>query len=274
MLDLDWTDLESHVTADGVFNPPAKRSAGIDAKVVKFPCQKCFGSGQFRGMGKCFACGGKGHFLTSERDRANARQGAATRKATKLNDAREVFEAQNPGVAAFLASAAKWSTFAAELTGKLAQYGALTDGQLRAVRSMQSKCAAREEARATERKAGAATIDLAPIRAMFDAAVKNGKREPIYRAAGLVISAAKPNSANPGALYVKTVEGEYLGKLLGTAYQGKPAPALATIAADPRAEAVKFGKATGRCSCCGATLTNGKSIELGIGPICAEKWGL
>jgi hypothetical protein len=35
-----------------------------------------------------------------------------------------------------------------------------------------------------------------------------------------------------------------------------------------------YGRTTGRCSCCGRTLTNKKSIELGIGPICRERYGL
>lgn len=35
-----------------------------------------------------------------------------------------------------------------------------------------------------------------------------------------------------------------------------------------------FGRSTSRCGCCGLPLTNKKSIELGIGPICLDKYGL
>jgi hypothetical protein len=35
-----------------------------------------------------------------------------------------------------------------------------------------------------------------------------------------------------------------------------------------------YGKMTSRCGCCGIPLTNKKSIELGIGPICLDKYGL
>ena len=35
-----------------------------------------------------------------------------------------------------------------------------------------------------------------------------------------------------------------------------------------------YGKMTSRCGCCGIPLTNKKSIELGIGPICLDKFGL
>lgn len=30
---------------------------------------------------------------------------------------------------------------------------------------------------------------------------------------------------------------------------------------------------TGRCSCCGRELTDPTRVAMGIGPICAEKWG-
>lgn len=36
---------------------------------------------------------------------------------------------------------------------------------------------------------------------------------------------------------------------------------------------VQYGRLTGNCSCCGLTLTNPDSIERGIGPICASKYG-
>ncbi len=37
-------------------------------------------------------------------------------------------------------------------------------------------------------------------------------------------------------------------------------------------KAKDFGHRTGRCACCGRTLTNPDSIELGIGPICASRY--
>jgi hypothetical protein len=44
--------------------------------------------------------------------------------------------------------------------------------------------------------------------------------------------------------------------------------ALREIEADPVAAAAKYGKLSGRCSCCGRDLTDPESIALGIGPIC------
>lgn len=47
-----------------------------------------------------------------------------------------------------------------------------------------------------------------------------------------------------------------------------------TTARDPRAAAIAYGQRTGTCSCCGRELTRHSSIDAGIGPVCATKWGL
>lgn len=51
---------------------------------------------------------------------------------------------------------------------------------------------------------------------------------------------------------------------------------LDALLADPLAAAVEYGHHTGSCCVCGRTLTDPKSIEAGIGPICGAKfrgWG-
>lgn len=50
--------------------------------------------------------------------------------------------------------------------------------------------------------------------------------------------------------------------------------AVQDAADDPYTAAKLYGQNTGSCSCCGRELTNSLSIELGIGPICREKFGL
>jgi len=49
---------------------------------------------------------------------------------------------------------------------------------------------------------------------------------------------------------------------------------LQEIAKNPTSAATMYGINTGNCSCCGRELTRKDSIERGIGPICAEKFGL
>ena len=46
------------------------------------------------------------------------------------------------------------------------------------------------------------------------------------------------------------------------------------LAEDPEASLTQYGQMTGSCACCGRTLTNPASIERGIGPICAGRFGL
>src|SRR5262249_49927974 len=150
----------------------------VDAKVIKYPCQACAGSGKYRGVrthqarSDCFACGGRGYFLTSERDRREARQKRQVSKQRKLREAREAFDASYPDVTPFLAGAS-WSPFACELLGKLNQYASLSERQVAAVRSMAAKCAERQVQRNAERNAGNTTVDLSPIRAMFETAHSN-----------------------------------------------------------------------------------------------------
>jgi hypothetical protein len=48
---------------------------------------------------------------------------------------------------------------------------------------------------------------------------------------------------------------------------------LTEIEANPLAAAMKYGKLSGRCCSCGRDLTDEGSIERGIGPVCAEKFG-
>ena len=110
--------------------------------------------------------------------------------------------------------------------------------------------------------------------------VECGKR-PCFRIDGLRITIASEVSANPGALYIKNDDWEYIGKVTPEGLMKIAYPSLITceqkilvLAAitDPEGTAMSNGKATGTCCCCGRTLTNKFSIELGIGPICRGFW--
>lgn len=265
-------------------------SAKAAKPAAKHPCGECGGSGKWRGgvnrhgTRKCFACNGNGYFKTSAADRQKAREQSRARKARKVVDAQQAFVEQHPGLIEALAEVMGWNTFAADLARKYAQYGSLTDGQVAAAKRMLAKIQARNEQREAEkaqREASAAVVDLSAIRAMFETAQGNGLRKPVYRAEGLAISLANPSSRNAGCLYVKTASGDYQGKItqnhrflpVRDALETTEA-ALLTIAQDPRAAAVKYGRDLGNCSCCGRLLTNKDSIEAGIGPVCASKWGL
>jgi hypothetical protein len=105
-------------------------------------------------------------------------------------------------------------------------------------------------------------------------------KRPKFRSATLDLSLAPAHGRNAGAIYVIDKADNYLGKVIAGRFQAARAagpetlPELARIATDPKGVAVSYGRLTGACGCCGRELTDPKSVEMGIGPICAEKWGL
>ncbi len=87
-------------------------------------------------------------------------------------------------------------------------------------------------------------------------------------------AAAPMTGKNPGAIYV-TEGGVYLGKIINGAlvtYSDRKQAILDTVQ-NPLASAVAYGRVTGNCSCCGRELSDPASIEAGIGPVCASKYG-
>lgn len=254
---------------------------------VKFPCPTCSGTGLWQRVGRenhrgerhCFACRGLGYFKTDPRKLAANREKARERKVAQRQNAQQVNA--DTGLLDKIRAIASWNEFAASLLEQHGNGRVWSEGQVAAITRTIQKTEASQAARAAERNQSATECDLSRIREMFDAASAHYKR-PVYRAEGLEISAATAHGRNPHALYVKA-DGVYMGKVDGgkfwPSYDAKPQldtlkTALAVISADPRAAAVAWGQKTGRCSCCGRELTNEGSVEAGIGPICADKWGL
>lgn len=273
-----------------------------DSKATKnqkqYPCGQCGGTGVYSGArvhqpkSHCFACKGKGYFLSSSEDRRKTREAARQRKLTQVNEGIQTFKAEHPRlVAAFVQTEERnrlglsFNEFFFSLHQQLIGKGSLTQNQINAAyRSIERQIARDEERAAAKAKlvAEAPSVDLDPIKHMFDAAVESGYKKPKYRAEGLCLTRAPDTGRNPGALYITLDENaDYLGKIIDGKFfasrEGERHEAqkrLLVIAENPREAAVRYGQRTGRCSCCGRTLTNHASIDAGIGPICAEKWGL
>ena len=156
------------------------------------------------------------------------------------------------------------------------KYGDLTEKQFAAAQGSVNKLAA-AKAQAVARVENAKAVDTSKIEAAFATAGASLKA-PKLRIAGLVLSRAKATSANAGALYVKAGD-LYLGKIMGGRFirsrdcQDAQEATLMAAAEDPKAAAIAYGRLTGSCACCGRELSDPKSIELGIGPVCADKWG-
>lgn len=254
------------------------------------PCRKCGGSGTYRRghfVGRCFACKGLGKvtFKTSPETRAQNRASTTARKQRSAAEAVEAFKTEHADVWAWMDG--NDFGYAVKLLADLHKYGSLTDGKLAAARGCIAKLAAAKAASA-ERAAAAPIADTAGIdrlKLAFDTAIANaaakGKgvtlRRPRITIGGMVISPAKATSANPGALYVKSGE-TYLGKITqGRFFASRECSPEAqskvlAFVADPAAAAKAYGQETGVCCICNATLVS-KWRLLGIGPVCAQKFG-
>lgn len=273
------------------------------AEPVKHACEHCGGSGRWSApgghvygkTGKCYACNGRGHFLTDAKTRRRNRVKRRESVSKRRDDAAAAFEEQNPGLIAKLTALIDWNSFAQDLQEQFLAKGFLTEGQVAAANKMIAKIEANRSKRDADRASASVEVDLSPIRAMFEKAVESGRKKPTYRAEGLLISLAPASGRNAGALYVKA-EGsrEYGGKIVGTKFlasreaaasdfarysyqvdaetvtvEQTAAEALRKIAESPEQAAVRYGAQTGSCSICGRELTDPESVARGIGPICA-----
>lgn len=247
-------------------------AAGVD-------CADCSGRG-FKILGyhgrrfSCFRCNGTGK-LSARQDAA--RRGAISAR-ENLADRRAAFEREHADMLGSMRRLADRDTFFAELLSKLDTYGSMTENQIAAVLRSLARIAERRDAKRAAAGAGKA-VEISAIDALFGKARETGLKKLAFRTERLVISAAKDTGRNPGALYVKD-RGEYVGKIVGGRWQPTGAagadvlPLLEEIAKDPAGAARFFGRKTGVCCCCGRELTDPESVAAGIGPICAQGWGL
>lgn len=119
--------------------------------------------------------------------------------------------------------------------------------------------------------------------AAFEAAKSKGAKRMTLRFNGINV---KPNREMTALWVTSQTEKEegnygmqpkYLGKVTRSALDSRLSDdikeVLIAASGDPLTAAIKYGKVSGECSCCGRELTDPRSIERGIGPICAEKFG-
>jgi len=290
-------DDDFFASADTEFDNVAIKKTSPKFARQQFTCEACNGTGLWRngrvnthGNAKCNTCHGKGFLVTSPEARKRARVASRTRKENKRVEAMADNQAAIGGQDTMdgLKACAKWSTFANSLLDQHYEGKAWSDKQVSAIKSMVAKTKERAAVRAqekAEREAAAPVVDLNAIEVLFANASASGYKRPSFRAEGLVIKPGK-NSA----LYVMTtdrMEFGYYGEQPG--YEGKivdskfhetrdtmdnTLPRLQKIAEDPLEAALNYGRRTGRCACCGRELTKHASIDAGIGPVCAGKWGL
>jgi hypothetical protein len=270
----DWNSFVNSLNDDST-SIPTKASAE-----KRYPCGQCAGTGIYSGVRvhqekrECFACRGKGYFKTDPRKLARARQLRAEKKQNAIETAQAHNQSSN--IYSQVCDMASWNALAASLFEQHNAGRIWSEKQIQAVQLMIE----RMEIRRAERNQAAMQVDLSPIAKLFETAKSSGYKRPVFRAEGLSISLAPDTGNNAGALYVKTESGDYIGKVVNAQFYGTSAStdehraALNVIASNPREAAIRYGRQTGRCACCGRLLSNKQSIELGIGPICANKWSL
>lgn len=274
------------------------RAAGqrlADAEAARYTekCSSCNGRGRFisyagRDCGPCFKCKGAGKlaFKTSPEYRAKAAQGRATKadeQRITLQAARQAWIDANPDDFAWMKAKEETFEFAHSMMEAFIKYGHLTERQHATVTRLRLADIERATARKAEaaaRVANAPAIDVGAIETAFTHAKGKGIKKPKMKLAGFKFSEAPAHGRNAGALYVVRVsDDQYLGKVQGGVFtrvrecdEATQAEVLA-VASDPHNAAIAYGRRTGNCAICGRELTNHASIDLGIGPICAEKYG-
>ncbi len=256
------------------------------AKAVEYIelCPRCAGSGIYRGFSNlgstCFKCNGAGklRFKTSKEQREKSRGKAAARKLSKQEQNLAYFEESYPAIAAWWTGST--FEFAVAMREAVIKWGDLTPNQLsatlRCVDKFNAAKVAKEQAVAT-----AQAVDISGLETAFKNGQKNSIKKPKLRLVegdnSFVFSLAPASGRNAGSVYV-VMDEIYLGKIAeGKFVKSRECSTeleRSVIAAcvDPLQSAVAYGRRFGICSCCGRELTNGESIDLGIGPICRSKF--
>lgn len=116
------------------------------------------------------------------------------------------------------------------------------------------------------------------IENLFSEAAEAGFLKPTLRTKHLIFSRAPATGKNPGAVYIKTKQAEYAGKIINSEIHllrefFHHREEITEAMNSPQQAAIKYGRETGQCSACGRRLDNAISIYNAIGPICAEKLG-
>lgn len=261
-------------------------------RMHKETCRKCRGTGRFRGysgmvLGECFACKGRGHnfYRQSLEERTKRAEQRAARQERAKAGKIEAFAEQHAAEVEWMVKASgRGFRFAGEMVSTIAKFGRLTEKQLAAVQRFMAEDQRRDAERAA--KAAVAPVKALSVGAIMDALRGSGLKRAALRFADWTYSLAPESGANAGHIYVKAADGEYLGKIgpdgnfrtvrecsLETKEAVIAHIATMQTADEVREAAILSGKETGTCCCCGRELTNPESIEAGIGPVCATKWG-
>ena len=167
------------------------------------------------------------------------------------------------------------NSFVTKMAFVYGKKGSLTDPQINVLKKI-----LRESIANQARSKNQDPISVDKIRELFKTPLENGLKYPKFTVSDITLSLPTENSAshNKDAIYVRH-EDVYVGKILN----GKFMPTnrcdasvhekLIAIAKDPMSEAIGHGHLHGNCSMCRKKLSDPRSMKVGYGAICADKWG-
>lgn len=191
--------------------------------------------------------------------------GVTSRGATRAARAAE-FREEHQELVAWMETNQDWCSFARSLLDSLTQWGSLTTKQLAAIE--------RTRAKAEAPKAPGPEVDVTGIEKLFETVAARGRKRLKLWLGDYVISRAPETGKNPGALYVKSAEGDYLGKIHHGRVQARDSEEIARTVSGVRSlrDLQMIGRLTGRCCACGLPLSDPNSVADGIGPVCKKRW--
>jgi Family of unknown function (DUF6011) len=206
------------------------------------------------------------------------------REATKAASAAQAWKDAHANEWAYMQQrAANGNGFYSYLVGVVEKFGNVFESRMVGVRADMARDAAPVAAQAP--RPVPPVVNIAAVESAFASASAAGITWPKLRLGAFVFSPAGTTSANAGGIYVKTrtpagdLPGVYLGKVLGGKFfksrdcDAQAEAEVVAVCADPKAAAVAYGRKFGRCSVCNRELSDAASVEAGIGPICASKYG-
>jgi hypothetical protein len=164
-------------------------------------------------------------------------------------------------------SKAKWSTVLSKSASRSGEpSGKPSPRRERAYGDISKIEKAFATAREKAKRPGARGVWVHPLR------LKSGEHD-------LWFTEGSAGSQWQGMIFVKTADGRKLGSVKNGKFTRRfgctdaDETAVLNACSDPLKAAIAYGKAWSVCAVCGRELTNDGSIERGIGPGCASKFG-
>lgn len=287
--DLD-ADLDAEQPAQPVQTDPKAFAAfyGDHQAPAGVICPKCKGSGRYRvgshsrfstvrDLGPCFKCNGSGSVTEAVAKAHNTRETNKAQKQRQETEQRTAWIDAHRDVIQWIYDNLPRNDFAGSLVSQYEQKGTLSPGQITAVRNAIKRRAGRQAERAkTDVAVAPAGLDLSHVPAGHYAVPDGETRLKVL----IEKPVNEPDEPTKWHGWIFVSDGAEYGQRRkygrqepGKSYSGLIEKELRSIAADPKAAAIAYGKLTGRCAICHRKLENEESVERGIGPICADKQG-